>query len=245
MSSARGDFLARWSRRKLEMRQSEPDAQPVPAPPPETDLQDSEPEPEEAGLTPEEVADLPKIEELTPETDIRLFLRRGVPDLLRKAALRRMWSLDPAIREYVSEAREYAYDWNVPGGVPGNGPLLPTDNVEEMLGRIFGDRPRIPDPLPPAEPAGRVTEPSRAPLDADVTADGAAGPPGPSPDHDEVQQHGLLPTDPAPAGESGPGEETVPDETSGGSPRPAIPPSEAATSAGISPRRRHGGATPV
>ena len=53
-----------------------------------------------------------------------------------------MWSLDPAIRDYVGEAREYAYDWNVPGGVPGNGPLLPTDDVGAMLGRIFGESDR-------------------------------------------------------------------------------------------------------
>src|SRR3954465_2968853 len=152
MSSERGDFLARWSRRKLEMRQAEPGAQPIPAPTSGPDLQEPEPEPEEAGLTPEEIADLPKIEELTPETDIRMFLRKGVPELLRRAALRRMWSLDPAIRDYVSEAREYAYDWNVPGGVPGNGPLLPSDNVEEMLGQIFGDRPRLPE-----LPAGNAT----------------------------------------------------------------------------------------
>jgi hypothetical protein len=30
--------------------------------------------------TPEEIEALPKIEELTPETDITAFLRKGVPD---------------------------------------------------------------------------------------------------------------------------------------------------------------------
>jgi hypothetical protein len=245
MSSERGDFLARWSRRKLETPQPEADAQPIPATTSGPDQQEPEPEPEEAGLTPEEIADLPKIEELTPETDIRSFLRKGVPELLKKAALRRMWSLDPAIRDYVSEAREYAYDWNVPGGVPGNGPLLPTDNVEEMLGRIFGDRPRIPDPLPPAETATAVTERSTVPVDAEVTVDGATGAPGPSPGHDAVQQNRLLAATPAPVGEPGPGEEAVAAKTSGGSASSAAPPSEGASFAGIPPRRRHGGATPV
>src|SRR4051812_20772590 len=146
MSRERTDFLSRWSRRKLDSRHQEPDAQPAEA----TTAAEAVPEPippadEEPGLTPEEIAALPKVEDLTPESDIRSFLRKGVPQLLRNAALRRMWSLDPAIRDYVSEAREYAYDWNVPGGVPGNGPLLPSDDVGEMLGRIFGDAPRIPD----------------------------------------------------------------------------------------------------
>ncbi len=50
-----------------------------------------------------------------------------------------MWSLDPGIRDFVSEAREYAYDWNTPGGVPGLGPLLPSDDVKAMLARLFRD----------------------------------------------------------------------------------------------------------
>ncbi|MBL7309634.1 DUF3306 domain-containing protein, partial [Escherichia coli] len=81
---------------------------------------------------------LPSLEALTAETDLTPFLRAGIPAVLRNAALRRMWSLDPAIRDFVSEAREYAYDWNSPGGVPGLGPLLPSDDVQAMLGRLLG-----------------------------------------------------------------------------------------------------------
>src|SRR4051794_18427264 len=158
MSRERADFLSRWSRRKLDARHEEPEAQPSEAVATAPAVQEPDPpSDEEPGLTPEEIAALPKIEELTPQSDIRMFLRTGVPRLLRNAALRRMWSLDPAIRDNVSEAREYAYDWNVPGGVPGNGPLLPTDNVEEMLGRIFGTAPPIPDAA--AEAAAAAQEP--------------------------------------------------------------------------------------
>ena len=56
---------------------------------------------------------------------------------------------DPRLRE---RSREYAYDWNVPGGVPGNGPLLPTDDVGAMLGRIFGDDDREPETAMPGSP---------------------------------------------------------------------------------------------
>src|SRR5690349_9250496 len=117
------DFLSRWSRRKLEV-QREGKAEPAaPLAPEQAPAEEGEPE-----LTPEEIAALPKIDEMTPDTDLTVFFRKGVREMLKKAALRRMWSLDPAIRDYVGEAREYAYDWNVPGGVPGNGPLLPTDD---------------------------------------------------------------------------------------------------------------------
>jgi len=138
-----GDFLSRWSRRKL---QGEPEAPAAELPAPLPAVVPGEPAPADApqesdALTPEEIEALPKVEEITPETDITAFLRKGVPEFLKNAALRRVWSVDPAIRDYVSEAREYAYDWNVPGGVPGNGPLLPSDNVGDMLRQIFGDGP--------------------------------------------------------------------------------------------------------
>ena len=92
-------------------------------------------------ITAEEIASLPKPEDITAATDLRLFLRKGVPDALRNAALRRLWSVDPSIRDFEAPARDYAWDWNVPGGVPGNGPLLPSDDIDLMLRRVFGESP--------------------------------------------------------------------------------------------------------
>ncbi len=116
-------FLGRWIRRKAEARDrpeeavaregegagDEPKAQPA-----------SEAKPEEPAF---DLAKLPSLEDITAQTNVSDFMRREVPAALRNAALRRAWALDPAIRDYVNPAREYAYDWNVPGGVPGNGPL--------------------------------------------------------------------------------------------------------------------------
>jgi hypothetical protein len=138
MTEERKTFLARWSQRKLEVRQPQTS---VPGSVEGVEPVAQRPADAEPALTAEEIEALPKVEELTPESDISVFLRRGVPDMLRNAALRRMWSLDPAIRNYVGDARDYAYDWNVPGGVPGNGPLLPVDNVETMVQQIFGREP--------------------------------------------------------------------------------------------------------
>jgi hypothetical protein len=125
------DFLSRWSRRKDEARRAEP------ASPPEPDRA------AEPALTPEELAALPKLDELTADSDITGFLRRGVPEGLRNAALRKMWLLDPAIRDFVGPARDYSYDWNAPAGVPGNGPLAP-EHVAALLRRVFGE----PEPAP-------------------------------------------------------------------------------------------------
>jgi Protein of unknown function (DUF3306) len=140
-------FLVRWSRRKRQAEKAKTEGlvkavsnEDVSGSLMTPELAHStnrsgEPVPE---LSAEEIALLPRVEDLTAETDVTQFLRKGVPMGLRNAALRRMWALDPAIRDYVSEAREYAYDWNVPEGVPGSGPLL-TQDVDAMVRRITSD----------------------------------------------------------------------------------------------------------
>jgi hypothetical protein len=137
------NFLSRWSRLKREAGEKRPlgegpaatdEGLYVPSTPrsAENDL------PVVAELPPEELAKLPPIEDFTAETEVAPFLRHGIPSGLRNAALRKMWALDPAIRDRVGDALDYAYDWNVPGGVPGAGPLLATDDVQAMLRSIMG-----------------------------------------------------------------------------------------------------------
>ncbi len=123
------NFLARWSARKREALK--PPADPAP----ETAPAEGEVEGEL------DLSFLPALEDLTPEADISLFLRKGVPENLRNAALRRMWALDPSVRDYVGDALDYAWDWNAPGGVPGGGDLGLGVNVGEMVAQIFGDPP--------------------------------------------------------------------------------------------------------
>ena len=62
-----------------------------------------------------------------------------MPEHLRNAALRKSWALDPAIRNYVNPALEYAYDWNTPGGVPGTGEIGAGMDVARMVLQIMGD----------------------------------------------------------------------------------------------------------
>ena len=74
-------------------------------------------------------AETPAIENLTPiesigaGSDIRPFLAPGVPENLRCAALRRVWSTDPAIRDFIGLS-ENSWDFNASDGIPGFGPLI-------------------------------------------------------------------------------------------------------------------------
>jgi hypothetical protein len=87
-----------------------------------------------------DLALLPPIESITAHTDIRAFLAPGVPRELAAAALRRAWSVDPAIRDFVGLA-EYAWDFNTPGSMPGFGPLEMTNDLRQVVARVLGDSP--------------------------------------------------------------------------------------------------------
>jgi hypothetical protein len=130
-------FLARWSQRKQEAKQPEPSQARSAA---ETVESSSLPTPQDEDVTPEfDLSTLPKLEELTASTDMSAFLRKGVPEHLRNAALQKSWALDPAIRNYVNPALEYAYDWNTPGGVPGGGELGAGVDVARLVSQIMGE----------------------------------------------------------------------------------------------------------
>jgi len=143
-------FLARWSQRKQEAKQPEPK--------PDGSAAESEIPPApvaEAQAVPEfDLSSLPKLEEMTGATDITGFLKNGVPEHLRNAALQRSWALDPAIRNYVNPALEYAYDWNTPGGVPGYSEIGAGMDVARMVLQIMGDGKPVEEPSPPAAEAG-------------------------------------------------------------------------------------------
>jgi hypothetical protein len=160
--SGESNFLSRWSRLK---RRAEENRAPADSHAPvsvEGDL--DSPAATDAALpelAPEELAALPRLEDFTPETDLAPFMRAGVPAGLRNAALRRMWALDPAIRDRVGDALDYAYDWNVAGNVPGSGQLLPVDDVESMLRSIVGgpEPASVPEAKTPSTEAARSEEP--------------------------------------------------------------------------------------
>jgi hypothetical protein len=143
------NFLSRWSQRKQEAKQPDRDA---PAPDaPSAPVAESKPEPEL------DLSSLPKLEDLTATTDITAFLRKGVPESLRNAALRKSWALDPAIRNYVNPALDYAYDWNTPGGVPGSSEIGAGMDVARLVSQIMGGGESV------TEPQDSAAEPTNAP----------------------------------------------------------------------------------
>jgi hypothetical protein len=141
-------FLSRWSQRKQEAKQLEREP---PAADPDVPVVESDAEPEF------DLSSLPKLEDLTATTDITAFLRKGVPESLRNAALRKSWALDPAIRNYVNPALDYAYDWNTPGGVPGSSEIGAGMDVARLVSQIMGGGESV------AEPAGSAADPGSAP----------------------------------------------------------------------------------
>lgn len=129
---SRDGFLERWSRRKLaEGKEPEPETGPETERPAEEAVPIEEPEEED--LDQEELAKLPSLESFTVKTDLAPFLRKGVPMALKNAAMRKMWMLDPAVRDHVDFAVDYAWDWNTPGGVPGNSGTISQDSITRMM----------------------------------------------------------------------------------------------------------------
>jgi Protein of unknown function (DUF3306) len=137
-------FLARWSQRKHEAKQPDRDA---PAVDPD---RPSGPAAEGDAGQEFDLSSLPKLEDITATTDITAFLRKGVPEHLRNAALRKSWALDPAIRNYVNPALEYAYDWNTPGGVPGSSEIGAGMDVARLVSQIMGSGGSAVEPPMPA-----------------------------------------------------------------------------------------------
>jgi hypothetical protein len=181
-----GGFLARWARRKAEARREEESvpatvgaADPFsPAPSPRggegSDFGDgsnrvpSPPRGEGQGEggsrapTPAEPIDpatLPDLATLGSDSDFTPFLRPGVPTSLRTAALRRLWTSDPAILNYRTLA-DYDWDFNA----PGYGSLLPMDDVKRLVDLAIGELRRSdPTPADEAAPAPPATVVGSAP----------------------------------------------------------------------------------
>jgi hypothetical protein len=142
------NFLSRWSRRKHEAGEhkekkenheaaSEARAKPAPEREPGTVA----PAPDAPPLPKFDPETLPPIESISAETDITAFMRTGVPESLKHAALRRAWSADPAIRDFVG-LNENFWDAAGPDGISGFGALDPGLDVKRMVSDLFGETSR-------------------------------------------------------------------------------------------------------
>lgn len=210
-------FLSRWSRRK---RAAVGGAPPRPTPPTAAPLSPERAPPEGAaavGRPAFDPASLPRVEDLTAASDFAAFLREEVPAALRRAALRRAWTLDPAIRDFVGPA-EYAWDYNAPGGVPGFSFEL-TGDLDRLLAQAVGAAEETPEAEAPAEAPASGDAPGK--VEAAAPAMEAA--PAESVALVAAEAPGPVSAEAAPV-------------------EPMPPPAAAPAAA---PKRRHGGALPT
>jgi hypothetical protein len=138
------NFLSRWSRRKLEVGEGKEKKEESAA---EAHAKLA-PDPGKVTLAPDKAAgpefdadSLPPIESISAESDITAFMRIGVPETLKHAALRRAWSSDPVIRDFVGLNENY-WDAAGPDGIAGFGDLDPNIDIKRMVSELFGETPR-------------------------------------------------------------------------------------------------------
>lgn len=98
--------LKRWSRRKAEAREGV-----LPEEEARSDAASAEPAEE-----PVDIEALPDPETMSAESDFSVFMRDGVPEDLRRVALRRLWRLDPVLAN-VDGLVDYGEDFTDAGTV--------------------------------------------------------------------------------------------------------------------------------
>jgi hypothetical protein len=179
------NVIARWSRLKREAENEKRRAQS-----PSRELgQPGEARDAQASAGPGDVpaaaepafdpATLPPIDSIVAGSDIRAFLQKNVPAELTKAALRRAWTTDPAIRDFIGIA-ENQWDFTDPTSIPGFGPLEPGGDVQGMLAQAMGKLPDAQKAVGPGShsksqpPAAEAAGPN---LPVEARAEDGAAPP--------------------------------------------------------------------
>jgi hypothetical protein len=127
-------FLDRWSRRKLGPADKDAvdTANVAPA------NVEAKPEPAADAAVEFDVGKLPPLDSITAASDLTPFLEMGVPSALRHAALRRAWSADPAIRDFIGLNENF---WDAAGidAAPGFGALDPGLDIKMLIANMFGE----------------------------------------------------------------------------------------------------------
>jgi hypothetical protein len=135
MAPADEPFLGRWSRLKRERRRDEP------APVDVQDVEDAEPaQPASGPATGDETAeplDLPDIDTLDKDSDYSVFMKEGVPEALKKLALRKLWLSDPDLA-VLDGLNDYDEDFRIPEAILGEiakgGDETPDDPGDDAVG---------------------------------------------------------------------------------------------------------------
>jgi hypothetical protein len=184
MADSPETFMARWSRRKRSPRDTDDPAEPADSA--VTDATDAgaavadDPASDDpAAGDPEVIAKLPDIDSLDGTSDFKPFLAKGVPEALRRQALRKLWRLNPVFAQ-LDGLNDYDENYT-----------LAATAVTELKtlyrvgkGMLRDDEPKA--QAAEAEPAGEEPEGGGDPVPAESAAAPAADPPGaPTPEDGE------------------------------------------------------------
>jgi hypothetical protein len=130
------NVLARWSRLKHEGARR--DGKKRTTEDPETS-RSPQPAPTDAHASAAfDISTLPPLESIVAGSDVRAFLQTGVPAALTRAALRRAWSSDHSIRDFV-EMAENQWDFANPDAIPGFGLLSDADDIPQLVAKALGE----------------------------------------------------------------------------------------------------------
>jgi hypothetical protein len=152
------NFLQRWSRRKLASEEA-PTAEPEQTKG-EGPRQEATDDPTPAAARHEVAAaaqdnaasfdptSLPPVDSINAASDVSAFLRSGVPPDLTRAALRRAWTSDPAIRDFIGLV-ENGWDFNDPDAMAGFG-AISVEEVARLASRLVAQLPEPVDRVTPA-----------------------------------------------------------------------------------------------
>jgi len=149
----KGNVFLRWVRLKHEAKTTAQQAEAVSI---DVEAATVHPGINAAVQEPFDPASLPSIGSITADTDIVAFLKSDVPTELTRAALRRAWTSDPAIRDFIGIA-DNQWDFNDPYGIPGFGRLDAAESGVTFLAQVLGTPGEMPDLLAErATPVERV-----------------------------------------------------------------------------------------
>lgn len=182
MNGESDDFLSRWSRRKqqaareaasLRDKENVAKVEEIAGSSAAKDAIASAASAEEPLF---DLSKLPSLDSIGPDSDVSLFMQPGVPASLSRAALRRAWSADPAIRDFIGLS-ENSWDFTKPETISGFGPLLPIDDVKKLLANIISDDDRADEKVattalqqPDTEGDGRAVASQAADVDSNSVA---------------------------------------------------------------------------
>lgn len=170
MAESEDNFISRWSLRKRVARDEAHEEAPSRANAPQTVEESASPAQadsvSEQGTAPVRVEDLPDPDTLTEEADFTVFMKEGVPEVLRRRALRRLWRLNPLYAN-LDGLNDYDLDYTDAATVVtglktlykvGWGIVLPDENAPTAATDETGADEAPASPDAPGEPNAAIEE---------------------------------------------------------------------------------------